>query len=54
MAKFEEAKNRLFKGVYVCRVCKSKIKAPPMKVIAKTIKCRRCNNKILRPIKSKK
>ena len=53
MAKFEEANARLFKGMYVCRVCKSKIRAPPMKVIAKKVKCRRCNAKALRPVRKK-
>jgi ribosomal protein L40E len=53
MVKFEEADLRLFKGVYVCRKCKSKLRAPPMKVLAKQIKCRKCGSTALR-VKRKK
>ena len=42
MAKFEEANTRMFKNVFICRKCKSKIKAPNMKIIAKKISCRAC------------
>lgn len=28
MAKFEEAEARLFKNIFVCKKCKSKIRAP--------------------------
>ncbi len=40
MAKFEEADNRLFKNVYVDKVTKKKIRAPPLKVLAGKIKGR--------------
>ncbi len=53
MAKFQEALDRLFKRVYVCRKCKTKIRALPQKVLLKKVKCRRCESKALR-IKRKK
>ena len=54
MAKFPEAINRLFKNVFVCKRCKAKIKAPVLKVMARKIKCRRCDGKNFRPIKRTK
>ena len=53
MVKFPEAEKRLFKNIFVCRKCKSKLKAPTLKVIAGKVKCRKCNSKALRPIKKK-
>ena len=40
LAKFEEADDRLFKNVYVDKVTKKKIRAPPLKVLAGKIKGR--------------
>jgi len=53
MAIFQEAELRLFKNVFVCKKCKSKIKAPNMKVIAGKISCRKCGSKQLRPVRKK-
>jgi len=53
MAKFPEADSRLFNRVFVCKVCKSKRKAPVLKVLAGRIKCRNCGMKKLR-VKRKK
>lgn len=53
MAKFEEANLRLFKNIYVCKVCKKKIRVPTMKVLAGKAKCRRCGKRKLR-VKRKK
>ena len=53
MAKFPEADSRLFKNVFVCKKCKSKIKAHNMKVIKGKIACRKCGVHQLRPIKKK-
>jgi ribosomal protein L40E len=46
---FPEAMQRLFLRVFVCRVCKSKIRADPAKVRQGKVKCRRCGSKYLRP-----
>jgi len=53
MAKFPEAENRLFKNIFVCRVCKSKIRAPIMKVLAGRVNCRKCSSKQLRVVRKK-
>ena len=53
MVKFPEAQARMFKNVFVCKRCKSKIRADNMKVIAKKVKCRKCNDKALRPVRKK-
>lgn len=48
---FPEAMQRLFFRMYVCRVCKTKIRADPAKVKEGKIKCRRCGSTALRPKK---
>jgi ribosomal protein L40E len=48
MPKFKEAMNRLFTNVFVCRRCKSKIRADPIKVKLGKVKCRKCYSKQLR------
>ena len=52
--KFIEAQNRLFKGVFVCRKCKHKIRSSPMRVLDGKAKCRFCGRKSLRPKKKEK
>lgn len=54
MAKFSEATARLFHGVFVCKRCKTKIKASAVKILQKKIKCRRCGGKSFRAIKKGK
>ncbi|MCX6711181.1 MAG: hypothetical protein NTZ02_03780 [Candidatus Woesearchaeota archaeon] len=51
--KFPEAETRLFKNVFVCRKCKTKRRAPMMKVMAGKISCRRCGSKALKPVRKK-
>ncbi len=53
MGKFEEAANRLLKNIFVCKVCKSKIRAPSLKVSQGKISCRKCSAKKLRPKRKK-
>ena len=53
MGKFAEADARKFSSVFVCKVCKTKRKAPVLKVLAGRIKCRNCGSKKLR-VKRKK
>ncbi len=54
--KVPEAEARLFKRVFVCRKCKSKIKADQSKIRARKIICRnkKCNSRDFRPIKKEK
>ena len=53
MAKFPEAESRIFKNIFVCRNCKSKIRANNMKIIAGKIKCRKCDSKSFRTVRKK-
>ena len=53
MAKFPEAEARKFENVFVCKRCKSVIKASNLKVIARKVSCRKCGSKALRPKKKK-
>lgn len=53
MAKIPEAQNRLFKNVFVCKNCQSKIKADTQKILKRKIKCRKCNKTAFRPLKKK-
>jgi ribosomal protein L40E len=53
MAKIAEAQNRLFKNVFVCKKCQSKIKSTSLKVLAGKVKCRKCSRKSFRPLKKK-
>jgi len=46
---FPEAMHRLFTRVFVCRICKSKMRADPAKVREGKIKCRKCGSHTLRP-----
>jgi len=53
MAKIPEATNRLFKNVFVCKSCHSKIKSDPQRVLKGKVKCRKCKKKKFRPLKKK-
>jgi ribosomal protein L40E len=52
-AKIPEAQARLFKNVYVCKKCTSKIKGNPQKVLEGKVKCRKCGKNALRVVKKK-
>ncbi len=53
MVKFPEADMRLFRNKFVCRKCKSVVKATNMKVLAGKIYCRKCRSRALRPKRKK-
>lgn len=53
MAKIPEAQNRLFKNVFVCKKCQTKIKADPIKILNGKVKCRKCKSTAFRPLKKK-
>jgi ribosomal protein L40E len=53
MAKIVEATNRLFKNIFVCKSCKSKIRTNPLKVLVGKAKCRKCGKKAFRPLRKK-
>jgi ribosomal protein L40E len=53
MVKFPEANIRQFRNIFICKRCKTKIRAPSVKVVEGKIKCRRCGSKALRPKRKK-
>ena len=54
MAKIQEATERLFKNIFVCKKCKTKIRTQSVKVISKKVACRKCGGKNFRAIKKGK
>ncbi|MGA2130305.1 MAG: MJ0042-type zinc finger domain-containing protein [Candidatus Pacearchaeota archaeon] len=53
MAKIPEATTRLFKNVFVCKNCQTKIRADPQKIMRGKVRCRKCGKKAFRPINRK-
>jgi len=53
MAKIPEAQKRLFKNIFVCKKCQTKIRADPQKILKGKVKCRKCKKKAFRPLKKK-
>ncbi len=53
MAKLPAAQARLFKNIFICKECKSRIRTQPLRVIAGTVRCRKCRSNALRPIRKK-
>lgn len=53
MVKFPEADARMFKNKFVCRRCKTVIRAPSRKIAEKQIKCRNCAGKKFKPKRKK-
>ena len=53
MAKFPEAQLRLFKNIFICKRCKSKIRTQSLKVLEKKVTCRKCKYHELRPLRKK-
>jgi ribosomal protein L40E len=53
MVKFPEVDARLFKGVFVCRKCKSTVRAPPLKILAGKVTCKKCGRHTFRPRRKK-
>ncbi|MCX6746889.1 MAG: hypothetical protein NTU63_02010 [Candidatus Pacearchaeota archaeon] len=53
MAKIIEASNRLYKNVFVCRNCKTKIKSDPQKILKGKVRCRKCKRNAFRPLRKK-
>lgn len=54
MVKFKEAQARLFRNVFVCRKCKTKVRTSMIKILQKKVTCKNCSSKAFRPIKKSK
>lgn len=52
--KLPSAMQRLFKNMFVCKNCGQKMRTESLKVISKTIVCRRCGKHNFRPVSIKK
>lgn len=52
--KLPAAQKRMFKNIFVCRRCSSKIRTDPIRVVQKQVACRRCKGRAFRPVRSKK
>jgi len=53
MAKIPEAQNRLFKNIFICKNCQSRVRAEPLKILEGKIRCRKCKKRAFRSIKKK-
>jgi len=53
MVKFPEADKRLFRNKFVCRKCKSVVRAPSRKVAEKQVRCRNCNSRVFKAKRKK-
>lgn len=55
MAKFPEAEARLIRNIFVCKDCKTKIRASNLKILEEKITCRnpKCKGKKFRPARKK-
>jgi len=47
MVKIPAAQARLFKNIFVCKNCKSKIRTQPIRVINGKVRCRKCKSNAL-------
>ena len=53
MAKIAEAQNRMFKNIFVCKKCQTKIRSDPQKIKNGKVKCRNCKGTAFRTLKKK-
>ncbi len=53
MAKFEAAAARYLRNIFICKVCKSKMRTTNMRVLSGKVSCRKCKGKALRPVRRK-
>jgi len=52
--KIPEAMDRLFKNMFVCERCKTRMKADPQKVLKGKVRCRKCGRSQFRVLKKTK
>jgi len=52
--KLPAAQARLFRSVFICKNCNQKMRSEALKVISKTIRCRKCGKHSFRAIRMKK
>ncbi|MBT4174139.1 hypothetical protein HOC80_03600 [archaeon] len=54
MARFEETADRKFRRIFICKKCKAKIRTDISRVLQRKVKCRNCQCKDFRPVRTKK
>jgi len=47
------AQKRLFGDIFICKRCGKKIRTQATRVIAKKVKCPKCDSYALRPVRKK-
>lgn len=53
MAKLPAAQARLFKNIFVCKDCSSKMRADSLRIMSGKVRCRKCKSNAFRPIRKK-
>jgi formylmethanofuran dehydrogenase subunit E len=53
MGKIEAAQKRLFRDVFICKNCGSKIRSEARKVAEGKARCRKCKKRSFRQVKKK-
>ncbi len=53
MAKIPEAQNRIFKNIFDCKKCQTKVRSDPQKILKGKVKCRKCKKNAFRPLRKK-
>jgi len=51
--KIPEAMNRMFKNIFICKSCKSRVRADPRRIMSSKVRCRKCKKKSFRAVKKK-
>jgi len=51
--KIPEAMNRLYKNVFVCKDCSTKVRVDAKKILVGKVRCRKCLGKSFRAVKKK-
>jgi hypothetical protein len=51
--KIPAAQTRLFKNIFICKNCRTRIRADPRKIIEGKVKCRKCKKRAFRTIRKK-
>jgi len=53
MGKIPEAEARLFKNIFVCKKCKTRVKATMTQILKGEIRCKKCGSKRFKPKRKK-
>lgn len=51
--KIPAAQARLFKNIFICKDCNSRIRSEARKIIEGKVKCRKCSGRAFRAVRKK-